>query len=421
MRRGWSNSARASLGLVASALVVACGPGKGGASATEGTDSTTTSGGTTVGTSPTTGGDDSVEMPRHSEWETVVEGLPFPLTGEAAIRTLMIGRQEFNENFANRGNIEVLFDHPEETITIEIRKYIFGDVVYAFGDPDAGIPGTFERLSLWAFVSDGNPGKPEDQPPASDCAVETWKDGCAIYAYYDGKSQPARSGMDFRVHLPAGYRGKLYVETEDNAWLEASYPRRGNITIDGLCGSAEVELEAGWAEIQLCDELTPSPTCSADEIAACEDYVDPETMAPAPWSKDCGPCGDTLFGRLLVTAPQPWAANITIDIPKHTWISSTVQNNAADKPHLCKPTIAACSEGGPIPCTLDAEDDYTEFAEFNYPGPSAPSGAGYSINARSGGCTEIPFVDDPAQWKPEEEGVPASELRGFVRLCTGCL
>ncbi|HEY8376416.1 MAG TPA: hypothetical protein VIK91_08005, partial [Nannocystis sp.] len=302
---------------------------------------------------------------------------------------------------------------------IEIRKYTFGDEIEAYGDMAAGTPGTFDRLSLWAFVASGNPSKPDSQSADKDCTKDTWKDNCAIYAYYDGKSQTARSGMDFRVHLPTGYRGKLIVETEDNAELEESYPRRGNITITGLCSSADVKLEAGWAKIKLCDELTPSPTCSEADIKKCEEWVDPESMMPAPWAKECGPCGDTLKGQLLVTAPPPWAANITIDIPANTWISATAQNNSDDKPHDCKPKIEACKEGGPIKCTLDPEDDYSEYAEFNYPGPSAPAGAGFSINAKAGGCTKIPFVDDASKWTPD--GEPESELRGNVNICHGCL
>ena len=49
--------------------------------------------------------------PRESEWETVVNALPFPLTGDGKINQLTIGRKEFSENYANRGNIDVLYDH----------------------------------------------------------------------------------------------------------------------------------------------------------------------------------------------------------------------------------------------------------------------------------------------------------------------
>jgi hypothetical protein len=368
---------------------------------------------------PPPGGNDGL-MPQHAKWEKVVDALPFPLSGDAAINQITIGRREYSENYANRGNIEVLFDHPEETITVEIRKYTFGDEVDAFGDEAAGTPGTFDRLSLWAFIGGGNPSPPSAQNPADDCTKDTWKDSCAIYAYYDGKSQPGRSGMDFRVHLPTGYRGKLFVTTEDNADDEQSYPRRGNVTVDGLCSGGEINFEAGRANIKMCRELTPAPTCDAASIAACEDYVDPNTMEPAPWAKEC-PCGDgQFFGQLLVRAPQPWAANITVDIPDSVWLNSTLQNTSTMKPHDCKPEIEACVDQQ-IPCTMNADDEYAPTAEFNYPGPSAPQGAGFNLTVISGGCTAIPFVDDPAKWKPEEEGDPEEELRGLLKVCTGCL
>lgn len=359
--------------------------------------------------------------PQHTEWTTAVKDLPFPVTGDNKITQLTIGRKEYMENFANRGNIEILFDHPEETITIEIRKYTFGDDIDAYGDEASGTPGTFERLSLWAFVTSGNPSKPDTLPDADNCTKDTWKNNCAIYTYYDGKSQPARSGMDFRVHLPTGYRGKLFVETEDNAVEEPSYPRRGNITINGLCSSAEVDLEAGWAKIKMCDALTPSPTCPQAGIDACENWVDPTTMEPAPWAKECGVCGDgSQFGQLVITAPQPWAANVTVDIPKTVWLNTTLQNTSIMKPHECLPKIDACTNKD-IPCTINTDDEYAPFAEFNYPGPSAPAGAGFNVTARSGACTVIPFVDDPKDWKPESEGDPPEELRGNLKVCTGCL
>src|SRR5690242_5527114 len=79
----------------------------------------------------TTGDDDSTtgalmpdELgPREGPWEVALEALPFPI---ADVRTLTVGRKEYDGNFANRGVIEVLFDHDEPTITIETRKYVFG-------------------------------------------------------------------------------------------------------------------------------------------------------------------------------------------------------------------------------------------------------------------------------------------------------
>lgn len=68
---------------------------------------------------------------------------------------------------------------------------------------------------------------------------------------------------------------------------------------------------------------------------------------------------------------------------------------------------------------MNADDEYGPTAEFNFPSLAAPQGAGYNVVAVSGGCTEIPFIDSPEDWSPDLD--PPAELRGFVRLCTGCL
>lgn len=357
---------------------------------------------------PTPTGD---QIPRESEWETVVNGLPFPLDGDGKITTLTVGRKEYAENYANRGNIEVLYDHDDPTITIDVRRYIFGDEIDANGD-ESGMLGAFQRLSLWAYVNSGNPSKPSERDPADDCTKDTWKDGCQILAYYDGKSQPARSGMDFRVHLPKGYRGKLFVNTEDNT-NEGTYPRRGNLTIDGLCSGGDIRLEAGWAKIKMCRDLVPTPLCAAADLKTCNEW--PDGSGSEAWSKDC-PCGGgDLFGQLTIIAPQPWASNITVDVPTTTWVNTTLRNTSVMKPHECKPVID-CPMGV---CATDMDDEYTAHAEYNYPSMSAPQGAGFNITVESGGCTVIPFIDAPDAWMKDK---PApEELRGNLKVCTDCL
>jgi hypothetical protein len=352
--------------------------------------------------------------PIETQWEKVVDGLPFPLSGEGEVTTLQIGRREFNENFANRGHIEVLYDHQEETITVEMKKYLYADELDAFGDEAAGTPGVFSRMSLWAYVSSGNPGKPSDQAASADCTKDTWKDGCAIYVYYDGQSQPQRSGADFRVHLPTGYRGNLFLVTEDNA-DDTTYPRRGNLNVDGFCSSGEFDLEAGRANVKFCSGLTPAPTCPPEGIADCEGF--PDGSGSEAWSKECDCGGGDVFGSLRIEAPQPWAANITVDIPPSVWLNATVSNTETMKPHQCKPTIDCPAET----CVVDATaDEYSPHSEFNYPSPSAPAGAGYNLTVISGGCTEIPYVDTPDQWSENTEELP-QELRGVLKVCSGCL
>lgn len=352
--------------------------------------------------------------PLETDWEKVVDGLPFPLSGDGQVKSLQIGRREYSENFANRGHIEVLYDHPEETISIEMKKYLYANELDAYGDQAAGTPGVFSRMYLWAYASSGNPTKPSSQDAAEDCTKDTWKDGCKIHVYYDGLSQPQRSGADFRVHLPTGWRGDLTLITEDNA-DDTTFPRRGNLKVDGFCSSGEFDLEAGRADVKFCDSLTPAPECNADGIADCEGF--PDGSGSEAWAKECA-CGDgTLFGSLRIEAPQPWAANITVDIPPNVWLNATLSNTEMMKPHSCKPTIDCPAQS----CVPDATtDEYAPHAEFNYPSSAAPAGAGYNLTVISGGCTEIPYVDTPDQWTKNTEDLP-QELRGNLKVCSGCL
>ena len=330
-------------------LLLACGPAKGGddtgATATDtttepsSTTDTPTSTGSTTDVDPTgvdTGPMNDGIAPQATGWEIVVDDLPFPL---ADIHKVTFGRKEFDNNFANRGDVEVLFDQDLEVITIEIRKYDFTDSVTAWGDENS--PGTFARMSPWAYnVGTASPSKPtetDQNNPDVNCLLEAWKDNCALYLYYDGLSQPVRSGADFRVHLPKAYRGELNVQTEDND-AEATYPRHGDVTITGTddagwCGSGTVKLSAGVARVRMCRDLVPAPTCPADQLAACE---------TAGWDPACG-CPFELLGQTRIESLKPWAADITVDMPDTVWLNATAANQSDAKPHECKPTISNCT------------------------------------------------------------------------------
>ena len=370
---------------------------------TGGDDSETATGGETgtgTGTSTETPSPLPPEEigPREGAWEVALDALPFPL---ADIRTLTVGRKELDRNFANRGLVEVLFDHDEETITIETRKYVFGDAVEAEA---------LERLSLWAYVFSP---KPVAQPPkAEDCTDGAWKDNCAIYAYYDGQSQPLRTGMDFRVHLPRGYRGKLLVTTEDNT-SEDSWPRRSDVTVLDLCSSGEIDLQAGRAKVRMCRDLSPAPACPPESVAACAGF--PDGSGREAWAPEC-PCGIDNFGQLVIRAAEPWAADITLDVPLDVWLNATLQNVAPMKQPQCLPQLGSCEAPR---CILDDTDPFSPTAEFNYPSEAAPHGAGFNFYAVSSGCTLIPFADPGAPWSPDKP--PQEELRGKVELCSGCL
>lgn len=351
--------------------------------------------------------DDGGQRPRETEWMTFVDALPFP----ADVASLTIGRLEFDGNFANRGDVEVLFDQDAPVITIEGRIYDFTDLASFVGEGD--IPGTSQRFSLWAYATTSNPDKPGAMKDEDDCTQGAWKDGCKVHVYYDGQVQPVRSGVDLRVHLPRAYRGALTVATEDNLG-EPSYPRVSDVVIDGLCGSGEVSLAQGRASIEMCDELTPTPTCPAAQVAECEAFTD--MGEDAAWSPLC-PCGPELFGQLLVESRAPWAGDITIDMPDTTWVNVHVGNEETDKPHACVPAIENCAAGS---CVASGDDMFSAGAEYNYPGPAAPAGAGYNITAVSAGCGPVQFFAAPDDWV-DMNSVPMEVERGHVRVCTDCL
>lgn len=371
---------------------------------TTGDPPTTTGEPTTTEDPPTTTGEPACvgpdkAHPQQDDWRMVVDALPFP----PEVEKITIGRKEFNGNFANRGHVIVLFDRDDPTVSVEMRVHDFSK------DADfEGIemnPGTRDRISLWAFRTEGNPMKPDAMPPGDDCTVDSWKDDCKIHVFYDGQIQPIRAGADLRVHLPRSYRGQTLVETEDSN-AELTFPRPSDVTIDGLCGSGEVRMASGTANVKLCRELTPAPTCAPADIAACDD---------AAWSPQC-PCPPELFGQLKVSSDPPWAANITVDMPNTTWVNVVAANESPEKPNDCAATIDNCT---PDICTASPLGDKSVSAEFNFPGPAAPHGAGYNLTVLSSACGPVASSVDAADWCPST--TPAESLHGNVRVCTDCL
>jgi hypothetical protein len=353
--------------------------------------------------------------PQQTEWKKVVDNLPFPISGEDPITSISIGRLDYDNNFANRGNVEVYLDQDAEVISVEVRYYDFSDDITAQGDDT--VEGTFERMSLWAYVSSGNPSKPSDMKPEDDCTVGTWKSGCSVTVYYDGQTQPVRAGADIRVHLPKGYRGELNVTTEDNNG-ESSFPRVGNVTIDGICGSGDINLAQGTAKVKLCRDLTPAPTCTAQQIDDCANYKD-EMGENAAWSSLC-PCSAENFGQLKIEALKPWAGNITVDIPTTTWLNANLSNEETDKPHPCMPVLESCTEENK--CTLTNDDGYSVSGEFNYPSTAAASGAGFNLTVKSAGCNPVSFFPDDSRWNADETmSKPTVEEHGHIKVCTDCL
>lgn len=359
-------------------------------------------------------------QPQLTKWETVVDKLAFPTSGDSAIKRLTIGRKEYNANFANRGDVEVLFDQDTDVITIEMRKYDFSDAITAKGDEAMEIEGTFERMELWAYNAGGStPAKPtaaDRMDPTKNCALGTWKDGCSVFVYYDGQSQPVRSGADFKVHLPKAWRGELNIQTEDNE-NEATYPRRGNVTVSGTgdagwCSSGTVKMSAGVGKIRLCRNLLAAPTCTKEANEKCNTFEKDDK--PAGWDMSCG-CTAMQFGQLRIESLKPWSSDITVDMPDTTWVSATIAN-MGDRPNECSPVIENCSGSK---CNLKEDGQYSKNAEFNYPGNGSPAGAGFNLTVQSAGCANVDYFADPDDWAPD--ATAKLEERGHIKLCTGCL
>lgn len=345
-------------------------------------------------------------VPQETAWVLLVDAHPFP----DHITTLTVGREEYFEKFANRGKVEVLYDHDEPTISVEMRLYDFTTDEAFYGSADH--EGLVERSHLWAHVSAGAPAPPEQMPPGSDCTVGKWKDDCTITLYSDFKAHPARSGADLRVRLPRSYRGALNVFTEHND-AEPSYPRLGDVTIDGLCGSGRVSLGHGSAAIKLCRDLSPAPTCPEDQVTACEQFTD-AMGNDAAWSLEC-PCSPALYGQLLVESRAPFAADITVDVPATPWMNLQLANKEPLQPHACAPQLADCD---PDTCTLGPS---SAAAEFNDPGPAAPSGGGYQLTAVASACGPVAYVAAPDLWQDGPGFQPMLTELGHVRVCTDCL
>lgn len=399
--------------------LVACGDDGSADSATNTSNATTNTqstgasatGTTTGATGTSTSGQSGGARPYRDEWRLVVDA-PFPLT---EVKDLTIGRQEYMENFANRGDIEVYFDLPEPRITVEMRRY-------AYQQSQAEADTAFSSLHPWAYVSAGSPQKPSAMDPADSCETQ-WKDGCSFYVYYDGQSQPPRTGADLRVHLPAAYRQRITLETEDNT-VEPLYPLRGDVRVRELCGSASVQLRSGVAEVHLCRDLSPGPTCSPDAVAACESWTIDDGQGgqvPAPWDPTC-PCAS--FGALEIEAAEPHAGTITVDLPASVWAYASLDNRdleqSVDGEH-CTAAVDLPGCGGACAITQSPATPWKLLADLNFPGPSATPGAGYSIRVISNRCGPVAFVDGPEDHDPDADAPSKEEKRGDLLLCDGCL
>ena len=374
---------------------------------------------------PTNGGGTE---PFRDKWRVVHEG-PFQLLddmGNPNIGTLYIGNAlGYNDNFVNRGDVIVDFSGTSEEIKIEFRKFSFSS-----GETDAA--DDFDKLSLWAYASSiGTPKKPADMDDADRCSGEdkqgnplAWKEGCAIYVYYDGLSQLKRSGADIRVTLPAAYREDISISTADNV-EEDTYPNRGNICVSNLNASVTAELQSGLAFVSLAPDATPSPKCNSllpDLYMDCINYVDPDTMQPEPWAQACGCINQGIpFGTVKIDSLKPSSANMTVDVGNAAlWTAFHAENAGMNSlaSKNCPSTIDGLNN---LTYTVnDPNAPWRVIGESNHPSDKAPAGAGFSLQLTSNGCEPVSAVESPGDWDPDVTD-PPSDIRGNVEVCAGCL
>jgi hypothetical protein len=286
----------------------------------------------------------------------------------AGVRHLVVGGVLTSDNFANKGDIEVRYEEGGSEIHVELQRFTFAksmtDAEQAFG-----------RMSLWAYdlVS---VEKPRDEIMQAACGVSDG-DFCQIRVYYDGLYQPVRDGANLRVTLPRGWDGTLALETADNLIEEPEYPDRGDILVDGLAGNLEVRLDAGRVQVRL----------------------DPAyALQPA---------------SIVVEARSGRAAEILVDVPPDNYYTAELANPDAPFDPGCD--VAIDCEAFPD-CQLEPDNTLAVArATINYPGLPTPEGSGVHIDLHASACSMIDYADSPADYEH-----PATELRGNVRLCSGC-
>lgn len=362
------------------------------------------------------------QEPFREDWTVEHEGDFDVLDDEKMprITSLTIGTPDpFGENFLNRGDVIVDFTGESGRIKIEFRRFTFA------ANEDAAEDDSYEKLSLWAYnANTTNPKPPKDMEEDADCTddAEAWLDGCAIYVYYEGQNQLERAGVDIRVTLPPDYRQTIDILTSDNT-IEDTYPNRGNVCINNLNASADVELESGIAVVKMASDVTPAPGCDPASVNDCTNVDDPGTFASMEglWTKNCACAKNLDMGSLTVQAKKPYAADITVDAPVDLWTSISAENEAGDGEDVCP--IVQDGFGDrfvPDPMQYDPDEPWRSIGDTNKPSDAALSGGGFAFKLTSADCAPVAAVEDPKDWDPDNDD-PEADVRGNIEICAGCL
>lgn len=341
---------------------------------------------------PPSGSDD--RKPYVDDWKVELSG------PAAQITQLSIGDRIASDNFANRGDIEVIYSETTDQITIEMQRF-------TIAKNDADADAAFDRMKFWAYdISSPSAPEPDD---AADACWATDVTGCYVRNYYEGQLQPVRDGANFRVTIPRGWDGDLSLTTSDNLidGVE-TYPDRGNIIVNGLAGNLAVDLDSGNVQVRM-DPNT-------DHFAGCSSN---DTCVEMGFPMGCG-CSEPT--NVSIANANGQSSNITVDVGNpDAWYTMILENRgtfSSGDDFVCTASIE-CSAFNE--CLIDpdfADIPYQERADVNFPGDPAIAGAGIRIALVSEACSNIAYSEGPDDY--DAESFPL-EKRGDIDVCVGCL
>jgi hypothetical protein len=371
------------------------------------------------------GGSGTGLTPFRDSWEVEAE-VPFEYRdgdGNPQITSISIGNSTpIGDNFMNRGDVIVKFADTSN-ITVELRRFTMAS------NEDLAQE-DFDALQLWAYSASAAP--PSDVDPETDCTSGAWQNDCRIMVYYDGQTQLQRSGADIRVTLPNEYRETLDIATSDND-TDSDYHNRGDVCVEGLNGTLDVDIGNGRAFVILDPATTPMPRCPAADIMTCEGW--PDGSGSEAWASEC-PCvaGIGEFGQVQVQSQDAASANVTVDIPGTLWASMTMNNEATgqDRSADCgasEPDGTCCASvdipGYMVDPSIGDEqsrDPWSNKGTVNHPSSSAIMGAGYSIILTSKECAPVTSTSRPEDFVGKGNGSEQSiDERGNLTVCDGCI
>jgi len=360
---------------------------------------------------------DGEARPYRDDWRTVIDQ-PFHTyasDGTLSIASVHVGGTSL-DNFTNRGDVIVQYADADR-IVVEMRRFTMAE------SPELA-ERDFSKTEVWAATAPF-PAIPYELDPAADCVdpegFTPWRDGCTISVFYDGQRQPERLGADLRVTLPRTFVHELVVHTDDND-ADADYQNRGNVCIEGLPGSASIELGSGSAWVLMAEDASETPTCPTGLRTECQQ---------AGWASSC-PCiaQNHAFGGVHVTSHGGEATDATVDIPSGGfWVAHHIRNDGSIAPG--DPALGAACEATVDPSagevTLNDGIDpvfapYVSQGMVNYPGAPATPGAGYDVQLVSDACAAVTFTEHPDDFLGRGNGAQQGVAeRGNLRVCSGCV